>query len=176
MLKSVIFLVIIFFLLLSVTPVSADYTTDLQTQLKSAAGTKGANYGEARDPRAVAAMVVEVLLGTLGVLFVVYIVYAGFLITTAAGEEEKVEKGKRVLRYCIIGLLMIFGAFSITLFVNRYLIEAQQYDKPTTPFYAGGEFHVDEDTSQFYNKDPLSENLQIGDEPVWGSGGEAKTW
>lgn len=146
-------------------PVFADYTTDLQTQLQSAAGTKGANYGTARDPRAVAAMVVEVLLGTLGVLFVVYIVYAGFLITTAAGEEEKVEKGKRVLKYCIIGLLMVFGAFSITLFVNRYLIEAQQYNKPTTPFYAGSEFHVDEDTSQFYNKDPLSETINEG--TIW---------
>lgn len=157
--KFLLTAVLLFALVLPAVPASADYTTDLQTQLQSAAGTKGANYGTARDPRAVAAMVVEVLLGTLGVLFVVYIVYAGFLITTAAGEEEKVEKGKRVLKYCIIGLLMVFGAFSITLFVNRYLLEAQQYDKPTTPFYAGSEFHVDEDTSQFYNKDPLSETI-----------------
>jgi len=84
----------------------------------------------------------------------------GFLITLSAGEEEKVEKGKKVIRYCIIGLLLTFGAFSITLFVDRYLLEAQQYNKPTTPFYAGYEFQVNEDTSQFYNKDPLTESVE----------------
>ena len=141
-------------------PASADYTTDLQTQLQATAGTKGANYGTARDPREVAALVVQVMLGTVGVLFTLYMVYAGFLITLSAGEEEKVEKGKKVIRYCIIGLLLTFGAFSITLFVDRYLLEAQQYNKPTTPFYAGYEFQVNEDTSQFYNKDPLTESVE----------------
>lgn len=153
--------ILLFVFLVSATPTFADYTTDLQTQLQSAAGTKGANYGQARDPREIAALVVQVMLGTVGVLFTLYMVYAGFLITLSAGEEEKIEKGKKVIRYCVIGLLITFGAFSITLFVNRYLLKAQQYDKPTTPFYAGFEYHVDEDTSQFYNTDPLSENLQI---------------
>ncbi|MBI5222662.1 MAG: hypothetical protein HY980_04180 [Candidatus Magasanikbacteria bacterium] len=166
MLKNIILFLIIFCLSVGLaTPVFADYTTDLQTQLQSAAGTKGASYGAARDPREVAALVVQVLLGTLGVLFTVYIVYAGFLITTAAGEQEKVDKGKRVLRHCVIGLLITFGAFSITLFLNRYLIEAQQYNKPTTPLYAGSTFKVDEDTSQFYNKDPLSETINEG--TIW---------
>ncbi|OGH72246.1 MAG: hypothetical protein A2921_00785 [Candidatus Magasanikbacteria bacterium RIFCSPLOWO2_01_FULL_43_20b] len=146
-------------------PASADYTTDLQTQLQSAAGTKGANYGNARDPREVAALVVQVMLGTVGVLFTLYMVYAGFLITLSAGEEEKVEKGKKVIRYCVIGLLITFSAFSITLFVNKYLLKAQQYNKPTTPLYSGSEFTVDEDTSQYYNSDPLNETINEG--TIW---------
>ena len=98
------------------------------------------------------------MLGTVGVLFTLYMVYAGFLITLSAGEEEKIEKGKKVIRYCVIGLLITFGAFSITLFVNRYLIEAQQYN----PFYSGSTFKVDEDTSQYYNTDPLNETINDG--------------
>lgn len=163
--KTLFIVVFLFAVLIPVLPASADYTTDLQTQLQSAAGTQGANYGQARDPREIAALVVQVMLGTVGVLFTLYMVYAGFLITLSAGEEEKVEKGKKVIRYCVIGLLITFGAFSITLFVNKYLIKAQQYDKPTTPFYSGSEFHVDEDTSQYYNTDPLNETINEG--TIW---------
>ncbi|MBI4427359.1 MAG: hypothetical protein HY569_02680 [Candidatus Magasanikbacteria bacterium] len=152
-------------LIAPMAPVFADYTTDLQTQLQSAAGTKGANYGTARDPREVAALVVQVMLGTVGVLFTLYMVYAGFLITLSAGEEEKVEKGKKVIRYCVIGLIITFGAFSITLFVNKYLLKAQQYNKPTTPLYSGSTFEVNEDTSKYYNKDPLNET--INDKTIW---------
>lgn len=161
--RKLFFIIILLFTFMApVASVFADYTTDLQTQLQSAAGTKGANYGQARDPREIAALVVQVMLGTVGVLFTLYMVYAGFLITLSAGEEEKVEKGKKVIRYCVIGLLITFGAFSITLFVNRYLIKAQQYDKPTTPLYYGSEFKVDEDTSQYYNTDPLNETINEG--------------
>ena len=164
---------ILFALLAPLMPARADYRASLDNQLKATAGEQGAGFGQARDPRQVAALVIQVMMGTLGVLFTLYIVYAGFLITLSGGNEEKVTKGKNVLRYSIIGLLITFLSFSITLFLTRYLEEAGTNYQPTAPFYAGVDYKMDEDTSQYYNKDPLDAPLDA--QPIFDDG-SAKTW
>jgi Type IV secretion system pilin len=48
--------------------------------------------------------------------------YGGFLMLTAAGDEEKVKKGKTVLMQAGIGLLVIFLASTIV----RFILQAVQ--------------------------------------------------
>ncbi len=43
--------------------------------------------------------------------------WAGFTILTSTGDEEKVKKAKNIIVYALIGLLLIFLAFSITRFI-----------------------------------------------------------
>ena len=53
----------------------------------------------------------------LGILAVAYGLYGGFLIMTAAGEDDKVKKGKTILIQVAIGLVVIFLANSIVQWV-----------------------------------------------------------
>ncbi len=46
------------------------------------------------------------LLGLLGILAVIGFVIAGIFYLTAAGDEEQAEKGKRIMLYSIIGLVI----------------------------------------------------------------------
>ncbi len=160
-------------LTLGVSIASANYTTEANTQLSAAAGAKGAEFGKARDPRLVAAYTLQILLGTLGIVFVAYIKYAGFLIMTSAGEEEKISKGKRIIRLAIIGTVITLSAFSVTLFLNRYLIKAIQ-SPPTGAFYGSVEWGMDSNTDHFYNDDPLSQSTNLGG--AWGSGSAGGEW
>lgn len=57
------------------------------------------------------------LLGFLTLIVVILIMWAGFSILTAAGDEEKVKSGKKIIFRAIIGLLIIFFAWSITTFI-----------------------------------------------------------
>lgn len=50
-------------------------------------------------------------------LMVVIIIYAGFLILTAAGDEDKVSKGKKIILYAVIGVVIIFLAGPLTEFI-----------------------------------------------------------
>lgn len=52
-------------------------------------------------------------LGFLGLLAVVMIVYAGILLVTAQGEEEQVGKGKKIIMWAAIGLIVIMLSFAI---------------------------------------------------------------
>ncbi|MDD5071117.1 MAG: Ig-like domain-containing protein [Patescibacteria group bacterium] len=89
----------------------------------------GMEYGEqiglsSEDPRVMAANVIRIALGFLGIIAVSLIIYAGWLYMTAAGEEEKIEKAKKILTGAIIGLIIILSSFAIASFVLNRLLTA----------------------------------------------------
>ncbi|HRH23442.1 MAG TPA: hypothetical protein PK295_02335 [Candidatus Magasanikbacteria bacterium] len=94
---------------------------DIMGQLN--AGSQAAGYGtEAQDIRITVAKGIQLVLSLLGIVFVVLVVYAGFLIFTAAGNEENVSKAKKIISYAVIGLIIILSAYSITSFVTSRII------------------------------------------------------
>lgn len=61
------------------------------------------------------------IMGFLGVVAVVVIILGGFMWMTAAGNEEKVAKAKKVLVQGIIGLAIVMLAFAIATFVMQMI-------------------------------------------------------
>ncbi|MDO8505134.1 MAG: IPT/TIG domain-containing protein [bacterium] len=76
------------------------------------------------DPRIIVAKIIRVALGFLGTVALVLILYGGYLWMTAAGNEETIDKAKKVLTQAIIGLAIILSALSITQFIISKLVEA----------------------------------------------------
>ena len=69
------------------------------------------------SPQQIAALIIQAVLTFLGIIFIALIIYGGFLYMTAMGESEKVKKGKNVIIYSVIGLIIILTAYAITNFV-----------------------------------------------------------
>lgn len=61
--------------------------------------------------------IIAAFLGVLGVVFLVLVIYAGWLFMTAAGNDERVAKAKKVLTSAIIGLIIVLSSYAITAFV-----------------------------------------------------------
>ncbi|MFA4833736.1 MAG: pilin [Patescibacteria group bacterium] len=84
-------------------------------------GTEDAVQGEIglgdKDPREIAASVINVALGFLGIIAVVIILLGGFKWMTAGGNEEKVEESKKLITAGIIGLIIVLAAWGIAKFV-----------------------------------------------------------
>ena len=57
--------------------------------------------------------IVDYFLGFAGLLAVVFIVYAGVLMIQAQGEDEDTEKGKKILTWAVLGLLLIMLSYAI---------------------------------------------------------------
>jgi hypothetical protein len=72
----------------------------------------------------IVARVIRVALTLVGVIFVILIIYAGFLYLLARGEPEPVKKAKKIFQQSIIGLIIIFSAYSITSFILNRLLDA----------------------------------------------------
>ncbi|MCC7432273.1 hypothetical protein IT412_01985 [Candidatus Peregrinibacteria bacterium] len=69
--------------------------------------------GGASDARTLVLRIVNFFLGFLGLLAVLMIIYGGVLIVTSAGDSEKAGKGKKILLYAAIGILIILLSFAI---------------------------------------------------------------
>jgi type IV secretory pathway VirB2 component (pilin) len=52
-------------------------------------------------------------LGFLGFICVLFIIYAGFTLVTSNGNEEKMGEAKKIILYCIVGILIIFASYAI---------------------------------------------------------------
>ncbi|TSC56646.1 MAG: Uncharacterized protein G01um101418_270 [Parcubacteria group bacterium Gr01-1014_18] len=73
------------------------------------------------DIRIVIANVIRIILGFLGTLALAIALYGGFTYMTAAGDAEKVDRAKKILKNALIGLAIILSAFGLVSFLIRAL-------------------------------------------------------
>lgn len=59
------------------------------------------------------------MLGIMTLIAVVMIIYAGFVWLTAAGNEDNVDKAKKIISAAVIGLIVVLLAWAIVIFVTR---------------------------------------------------------
>ena len=83
--------------------------------------------------------IAQLILGVTGSFALLMFVYGGFVMVTSAGNSEKVEEGKTILRNAVLGILIILGSGTLL----RYGLNQLQ---PTIPVVGqgcgGGNFYV----------------------------------
>lgn len=75
-----------------------------------------------KDPRTMAAGIINTALTLLGIVAVVIVLLGGFKWMTAAGNEEKISEAKKLLGAGVIGLVIILSAWGLTTFVLTELM------------------------------------------------------
>ena len=61
--------------------------------------------------------IIQWVLGILALVAVVMIIYGGFVWLTAAGDDAKIDKAKKVISAAVIGLIIVILAWAIVIFV-----------------------------------------------------------
>ena len=67
------------------------------------------------DIQEIAANLLNWILGFVGIIAVIMFIYAGFLYLTAGGNDENTGKAKKIMLYTIIGIILIFIAYTIVM-------------------------------------------------------------
>ena len=62
-------------------------------------------------------MLINVFTSVMGFLAVVMIIYGGFMLLTAQGDPARIKRGKDVVLYSVIGLILVMLAYAIVNFV-----------------------------------------------------------
>lgn len=84
--------------------------------------------------------VVQVFLGIIGTVLLVLILYAGYLWWSAGGNDEQVNKAKTTLRNAVIGIIIIFISYALTLFVFRTVLSVRVSGPAESDIEKAGEF------------------------------------
>ena len=67
---------------------------------------------------------IKMILAIIGVIFLTLVVYSGFEWLTSGGDEKKVTTARGILEQGIVGLMIVMGAYVITIFVTNALQQA----------------------------------------------------
>ena len=71
----------------------------------------------ATTPQQLVGQAIKGVLGIVGSLALAMFIYGGFVWMLAGGSAEKVQKGKNVLVWAAIGLVVVFSAYALVKFV-----------------------------------------------------------
>ncbi len=74
---------------------------------------------ENSDPRVIIGNVIKAALGIVGSLALVVFILGGFTWVTAAGNDEKIKKGKDMIIWASLGLAVIFTSYALVIFVIK---------------------------------------------------------
>lgn len=69
--------------------------------------------GDQTGLRGIVLTIINFFLGFLGLLAVVMVIYGGFLYVSSAGNEENVNKAKKILLYAVVGIVVIIVSFAL---------------------------------------------------------------
>lgn len=62
--------------------------------------------------------IINYLLLFLGLLLLVIIIYAGFLIINSNGDDEALSKGRTIIMYALVGVIIIVLSYTIVSFIT----------------------------------------------------------
>jgi len=69
---------------------------------------------------AIAMNVLNFLLGILGVLAMVMLVIGGIMYLTSAGDEDRIDKGKKIFTYSIIGIIVAMSSLVVVKQIAKF--------------------------------------------------------
>ncbi|MCX7779209.1 MAG: pilin [Patescibacteria group bacterium] len=105
--KNFLLLATFYFLFSSfILPVLAEETTELPNPL-----------GTGMTTEKIVANVIKLILGLVGVLALIMFIYGGITWMTSGGNVEAVKRGKNTLVWAVLGLAVVFFAYSLVNFI-----------------------------------------------------------
>lgn len=96
---------------------AGNFLTDATKKLDNSVG----GIGFEKNLEVSISTIVTAALSVVGTIFFVLTIYAGILWMTAAGEEERAGKARKIITASVIGLIIVMGAYAITYFVTNSL-------------------------------------------------------
>ncbi|MFC1678400.1 pilin [Patescibacteria group bacterium] len=77
--------------------------------------------GEGITAQLLIGQIINTILGIVGSLALVMFIYGGLTWMTASGNNEKIQKGKDILMWAALGLVVIFSAYAMVKFILEAL-------------------------------------------------------
>ncbi|PKM91725.1 hypothetical protein CVU82_00770 [Candidatus Falkowbacteria bacterium HGW-Falkowbacteria-1] len=109
------FLLISFFFLASSSLVFAQ--ADQNNPPASTAVSLSNPLGAGATAQSVIGNVISQVLGVVGALALIMFIYGGLTWMTAMGNEQQIKKGKDILMWATLGLVIIFSSYALVKFV-----------------------------------------------------------
>jgi hypothetical protein len=69
--------------------------------------------------------VIEYASYVIGSIAVILVIASGFMMMVSQGNQQKVDEAKEIFKYAMIGLVIVFMSYIITIFIQSIFISAK---------------------------------------------------
>lgn len=82
------------------------------------------NLGDEEPISVLVGRIIKAFLGIVGIIALVIFLYGGFLWLTSAGNSKKIEEGRDMFVWAILGLVVIFSSYVLVSFIFETVTQA----------------------------------------------------
>ena len=82
------------------------------------------NKQRSTDIRSIVVRIINTALTLFGIAFVILIIYGGWLWMSAAGNQDNIDKAKKVIQWASIGIAIVVLSLSASVFIAESLLSA----------------------------------------------------
>ncbi len=123
--KIILGLVLLFvFLVPAFTHQARAFDWNATHYLDKVASQPGVELKSNKSVSVIAGKIINSVVAMLGVIFLVLILYAGYLFLTAGGSSEDVHTALMIIKWSIIGAIIIFGAYAISFYIVSHVSQS----------------------------------------------------
>lgn len=125
--NGLLIIIICFVFFINILPLSAadDVKTLFNDSLDATAKETGHLNAKMSNAGALgsAGLAISILLSLIGAIFLILMIYGGFIWMNSRGNDQEVERAKRIIINSVIALIIILAAYAITKYVGENLIQ-----------------------------------------------------
>lgn len=107
-------------------PALAEEAPEIQEQME-AFGEKTDIQSQTELPEFIG-RIIKWAIGLVGVILIAFFVYGGFIYATSAGNQERIDSGKKIMMYAIIGVIIIALAYALTSYILDALFKTSKIE------------------------------------------------
>ena len=85
-------------------------------------GVNGSVVGNAPGLSEIAIRVLNFLLGTMGIVALIMLVIGAIMYLTSAGDEDRIDKGKEIFKYSLIGVLLAMSSMVLVTQIAKFFV------------------------------------------------------
>ncbi len=75
--------------------------------------------GDINTPQVLIGKMINSVLGVIGSITLLMFVYGGFIWMTSSGSSDKIKKGKDIILWSTIGLMVIFSSYALVALIIK---------------------------------------------------------
>lgn len=98
------------------------WTADAGSSVPAGQGVNLNNPIRVNSPQQLIGQVINAVLGIVGSIALLMFIWGGFLWMTAAGNDEKVQQGKKTLTWSTLGLVVIFSSYALVSYLIKNIV------------------------------------------------------
>lgn len=105
----------------------ASFGQSYETMSKFATGLNFLSFDDSSST------VIKNIMYLVNTLFFIFMIYAGITWFTSSGNEEKIERAKKTIIWCVVGMAVTFSSYIITDFILKRVPGSEQTPTATCP-------------------------------------------